>query len=68
VARVGLGIPFEERHTVVGLEDSGAGVCAIRLAGFAPIGMSGGNLLDSGVRPLCSAFCHTFDEVLEIIL
>lgn len=68
VARVGLGIPFDERHTVVGLEDSGAGVCAIRLAGFAAIGMSGGNLLDSGVRPLCSAFCHTFDEVLDIIL
>ena len=26
-ARVGLGIPFEERESVVGIEDSGAGVC-----------------------------------------
>ena len=42
--RVGLGIPFEERHHVVGIEDSGAGVCSIRLAGFAAIGMAGGNI------------------------
>ena len=65
--RVGLGIPFEERHSVIGIEDSGAGVCAIRLAGFPAIGLAGGNILSSGARPLCTAFCETFDEILQQI-
>ena len=65
--RVGLGIPFEARHTVLGLEDSGAGVCAIRLAGFTPVGLSGGNIEESGTRALCSHLCTTLDEVLGII-
>jgi beta-phosphoglucomutase-like phosphatase (HAD superfamily) len=67
VARVGLGIPFKARNSVVGIEDSGAGVCAIRLAGFPTIGMAGGNILESGTRPLCDAFCETFSEVLGVI-
>ena len=67
VCRVGLGIPFEARNSVVGLEDSGAGVCAIRLAGFPTIGMSGGNIIESGTRPLCAAYCESFDEVLRIL-
>jgi len=68
VCRVGLGIPFEQRHHVVGIEDSGAGVCSIRLAGFAAIGMSGGNIVESGTRALCSQFCQGFEDVLEIVL
>jgi len=68
VCRVGLGMPFEQRHHVVGIEDSGAGVCAIRLAGFAAIGMSGGNIVESGTRALCSHFCRGFDDILDIIL
>ena len=66
-SRVGLGIPFAERHHVVGIEDSGAGVCAIRLAGFAAIGMAGGNIPESGTQPLCQHFCQSFDEVLAIL-
>jgi beta-phosphoglucomutase len=66
-ARVGLGIPFEERGRVVGLEDSGAGICAIRLAGFSAIGMAGGNIVTGGATALCHALCTSFDEVLEII-
>lgn len=65
--RVGLGIPFEERSTVVGLEDSGAGVCALRLAGFAPLGMAGGNIVESGTRELCAAYCTSFEAVLRQI-
>ncbi len=68
VARVGLGIDFKDRHHVVGIEDSGAGVCSIRLAGFATIGMSGGNIIQSGTRPLCSHYCNNFEEILNIIL
>lgn len=67
VCRVGLGIPFEERNRVVGLEDSGAGVCAIRLAGFPTIGFAGGNIVQSGTRALCAHYCASFEEVLDVI-
>ena len=67
VCRVGLGMPFSERHHVVGIEDSGAGVCAIRLAGFTTIGMAGGNIAGSGTRPLCQHYCDSLDEALAII-
>jgi beta-phosphoglucomutase len=67
-ARVGLGIPFEERNSVVGIEDSGAGVCSIRLAGFPTIGIVGGNIESSGTVALCEHFCRTFSEILKIIL
>lgn len=66
--RVGLGIPFEYRNSVVGIEDSGAGVCAIRLAGFPAIGFGGGNIVESGTRALCEEYCETFQEVLQVIL
>ena len=49
-ARLGLGIPFEERNTVVGIEDSGAGVVSIVLSGFSAIGIGGGNIIDSGTK------------------
>ncbi len=65
--RLGLGMPFEQRHHVLGLEDSGAGVCALRLAGFSPIGMAGGNIVESGTRPLCERYCSSFDEVLDLV-
>lgn len=66
--RVGLGIPFKDRHHVVGIEDSGAGVCSIRLAGFAAIGVTGGNIEGSGTRGLCAHYCEDFNEILEVIL
>jgi len=64
-ARVGLGIPFEERHHVVGIEDSGAGICAILLAGFAPIGLDGGNIIESGTRGLCAYYEENLEQVLK---
>lgn len=66
-ARVGLGMPFEQRHSVVGLEDSGAGVCSIRLAGFAAIGLAGGNIDESGTRALCHDYCETLDAILKVV-
>ncbi|MCQ2450306.1 MAG: HAD family hydrolase, partial [Clostridia bacterium] len=47
-ARVGLGIPFDRRHKVIGVEDSSAGVVSIKLAGFSCAGISGGNIEQSG--------------------
>lgn len=65
--RVGLGIPFEDRNSVVGIEDSGAGVCSIRLAGYPVIGIGGGNIESSGTKCLCAAYCENFEEILKII-
>jgi beta-phosphoglucomutase-like phosphatase (HAD superfamily) len=66
-ARIGLEIPFEDRASVVGIEDSGAGVCAIRLAGFAPIGVSGGNIVESGAGGLCSHYVQSLEQILPLL-
>lgn len=65
--RVGLGVPFTERNSVVGIEDSSAGVCSVRLAGFTTIGIAGGNIIESGAKSVCQHFCHDFEEILKII-
>lgn len=65
--RVGLGISFEERNSVIGIEDSGAGICSIRLAGYPAIGMSGGNIEKSGTKGLCNYYCDSFEEILDIL-
>jgi len=67
VARVGLGLEFADRHHVIGIEDSGAGVCSIRLAGFSTIGFGGGNIDESGTRGLCDHYCDNFEEILKVI-
>ena len=66
-ATVGLNIPEADRAHVIGIEDSGAGICSIRLAGFAAIGFDGGNIEKSGTKALCYKFYSTFDEILEFI-
>lgn len=68
IARVGLGIDWARRHKVIGMEDSGAGVVSIRLAGFAVIGMRGGNIESSGTRPLVNYHCETLLDALPVIL
>lgn len=65
--RVGLGIRFEQRHSVIGIDDSGAGVCSARLAGFTTVGMAGGNIEAAGARALCQHYCRDFDEVALVI-
>ena len=59
-ARVGLGLSFSDRHSIVGIEDSGAGVCSIRLAGFTTFGLGGGNIISSGTRELCHFYADDF--------
>jgi len=66
-AVVGLGVPFNERHHVLGIEDSGAGVCSIRLAGYTTVGIGGGNIIESGTKPLCGYYEETFDGILKVI-
>ncbi len=65
--RVGLGIPFERRHHVLGIEDSSAGVVSILLAGVAPIGLTDGNIYDAGIDPLCSHMVDKLPNVLDLV-
>ena len=65
--RVGLGIEFAERNHVVGIEDSAAGVCSIRLAGYPTIGIGGGNIISGGTQALCCHYYESFDEILAIL-
>ena len=67
-ARVGLGIPFESRHKVIGVEDSSAGVVSIKLAGFSCIGIAGGNIEQSGIGELCDYKVSNLTDILKIIL
>jgi beta-phosphoglucomutase-like phosphatase (HAD superfamily) len=67
VCRVGLGLSEEQSSHVVGIEDSGAGVCSIRLAGFPVIGYAHGNIIESGTSGLCNHYCHSFEEISAIL-
>lgn len=67
-ARIGLGIPFERRHKVIGIEDSSAGVVSIKLAGFSCAGISGGNIEQSGMGEMCDYRINGLMEMLDIIL
>lgn len=66
-ARVGLGIPFSERGSVIGIEDSGAGICSIRLAGFMPLGIAEGNIEESGTAGLCQKVYPDFEQMIPYI-
>jgi beta-phosphoglucomutase-like phosphatase (HAD superfamily) len=65
--RVGLGMHHDQRNRVIGIEDSGAGIVSIRLAGMQPWGISGGNIAPSGTRGLCSHYFNDFDTLLSEI-
>jgi len=64
---VGLGVEFKDRNQVICIEDSGAGVCSGRLAGYPTIGLAGGNIEDSGTMPMCEYYCRTLNDILKII-
>ncbi|MDY3031055.1 MAG: HAD family phosphatase [Clostridia bacterium] len=64
---IGLGIGFDDRASVIAIEDSGAGVCSARIAGYTTVGLAGGNIEESGTMPMCSRCCATLAEVLDYI-
>lgn len=66
-SRVGLGLDFSDRHSIVGIEDSGAGISSIKLAGFAAIGIAEGNIVESGTLGLCDNYCENFEQILEVL-
>ena len=67
-ARVGLGMPFERRHKVLGIEDSAAGVVSVKLAGFCCAGVAGGNIDAAGVGDLCDYRVDGLMDLLNIII
>jgi beta-phosphoglucomutase len=67
-ARVGLGVEPGRRHRVIGMEDSSAGIVSIRLAGFAAIGIGGGNIEASGVGTLVNYTYRDLMDALPLIL
>ena len=67
VCRVGLGIGREQNGHVLGIEDSSAGVCSLRLANFPVFGIADGNIIQSGTAGLCNHYCSNLNEILEII-
>lgn len=64
---VGLGVSFNDRAEVIAIEDSGAGVCSARLAGYTTVGLAGGNIKESGTMPMCSYYCETLADIIKII-
>lgn len=67
-AKVGLGIAGEEKGSVLGFEDSSAGVVSIRLAGFQAVGVAGGNIASGGVQSLCMETVSELCDSLPLIL
>lgn len=67
-ARVGLNMPFERRHKVLGIEDSAAGVVSVKLAGFSCAGVAGGNIDAAGVGEMCDYRVDGLMDLLNIII
>ncbi|MDR0406164.1 MAG: HAD family hydrolase [Clostridiales bacterium] len=65
--RVGLGMDFARRNHALGIEDSAAGVCSIRLAGIPTAGISGGNIEKSGAKCLCNFYRRDLSEIFKLI-
>ena len=50
-AETAMALGVTDKSQIVGIEDSAAGLMAIRLSGFAALGVAGGNLGQSGMLP-----------------
>lgn len=66
--RFGLGVLSENRNSVVVIEDSGAGVCSARLAGYTTIGIGGGNIISSGTKDFCTYYEPDLESILKKII
>ena len=58
---------FEERNAAIGIEDSGAGICSLRLSGIRSFGMNDGNIDESGTGGLCQFRAESFDQIMSAI-
>ena len=67
-ATIGLKVKKNERNRVIGIEDSGAGICSVLLAGYTAVGIGGGNIEESGTKELCSFYGEKFDDIYQFII
>lgn len=66
--KVGLGISPDQTGSVVGIEDSAAGLLAIRLAGITAVGVGGGSIAQSGAGALAHVCFPDLREALPFVL
>lgn len=62
-----MGLKISRPENVLGIEDSAAGVMALRFAGFPAVGVNRGNIKQSGLDSLCEKKVNALSEVLELI-
>ena len=62
-----MGLKVKDPSKVLGIEDSAAGVMALRFAGFPVIGVQEGNIAKSGLDCLCYKKVDDLREILELL-
>lgn len=62
-----MGLKIKNPDRVLGIEDSAAGVMALRFAGFPVVGLNAGNIAKSGLDSLCCKKVDKLSEILELL-
>jgi len=62
-----MGLKVKDSTRVIGIEDSAAGVMALRFAGFPVVGLNSGNISQSGLDCLCYKKVDKLKEILELL-
>ncbi|MBQ9713716.1 MAG: HAD family phosphatase [Clostridia bacterium] len=62
-----MGLKIKNPANVIGIEDSAAGVMALRFAGFPVFGLNAGNITQSGLDALCYKKVDTLQQILDEI-
>ena len=66
-AEIGMSLAGDEKHKVVTLEDSSSGVLSSRLAGYGVLGLSDGNITQSGMQSFCLKMVDDLESVYKAI-
>ncbi len=66
-SEIGIMLGGNDKSRIVALEDSSSGVLAARLAGYATIGLSDGNILKSNMQSFCLETADSLSRVEKII-
>ena len=62
-----MGLKIADPACVFGIEDSAAGVMALRFAGFPVVGLNSGNIAQSGADGLCVKKVDKLHEILKLL-
>ena len=67
-SEIGFMLGGNEKNKIVALEDSSSGVISARLAGYATIGLSDGNIQKSNLQSFCLETTNSLERVEKIIV